>query len=187
MTIRVRTLSAEERAELTRMGRSRPLCAGRGKGAQLVLLAAEGREAGEIGEGLRLHAKTARFWLKRYNAHGLAGLEESERPGRPPVYPADQVGARAGGGGAAGPPAGLPGGPGRGGDRGGADPAGRARPAVRLVDARPPGRLPGRGERDRHAPQPRRRDPAARGAAVAPGGDPVRSAGRSGLRQKKGV
>ena len=58
-----------------------------------MLLAAEGREAGEIGEGLRLHAKTARFWLKRFNAHGLAGLEESERPGRPPVYPADQVGA----------------------------------------------------------------------------------------------
>src|SRR4051794_7698002 len=93
MTIRVRTLSAEERAELTRMARSRTLCAGRVKRAQLVLLAAEGREAGEIGEELRLHAKTARFWLKRYNAHGLAGLEESERPGRPPVYSADQVGA----------------------------------------------------------------------------------------------
>src|SRR4051794_21380166 len=88
---------------------------------------------------------------------------------------------------AAGPPAGLLGGPGRGGDRGGADPAGRPRPAVRLVDARPPGRPPGRGERDRHAPQPRRRDPAARGAAVAPGGDLVRPAGRSGLRQKKGA
>ena len=93
MTIRVRTLSAEERAELTRMARSRTLCAGRVKRAQLVLLVAEGRKAGEIGEGLRLHAKTARFWLKRFNAHGLAGLEESERPGRPPVYSADQVGA----------------------------------------------------------------------------------------------
>ncbi len=56
-------------------------------------LAAEGRKAGEIGEELRLHAKTARFWLKRFNAHGLAGLEEGERPGRPPVYSADQVGA----------------------------------------------------------------------------------------------
>ena len=56
------------------------LCAGRVKRAQLVLLAAEGREAAEIGAGLRLHAKTARLWLKRFNAHGLAGLEESERP-----------------------------------------------------------------------------------------------------------
>src|SRR4051812_49899638 len=97
MTIRVRTVSAEERAELTRVARSRTLCAGGVKRAQLVLLAAEGRKAGEIGEGLRLHAKTARFWLKRFNAHGLAGLEEGERPGRPPVYPADQVGAGIGG------------------------------------------------------------------------------------------
>src|SRR4051794_25043640 len=90
MTIRVRTLSAEERAELTRMARSRTLCAGRVKRAQLVLLAAEGREAGGIGEGVRVHAQTARVWLKRFNAPGLA---ESERRGRPPVYSADQVGA----------------------------------------------------------------------------------------------
>src|SRR5689334_5965047 len=62
MTIRVRTLSAEERTELTRMARSRTLCAGRVKRARLVLLAAEGREGGE-------------------------------RPGRPPVYSAGQVGA----------------------------------------------------------------------------------------------
>src|SRR3954452_20590488 len=93
MTIRVRTLSADERSELTRVARSRTLGAGRVKRAQLVLLAAEGREAGEIGEGLRLHAQKDRFWLRRFKAHGLTGLEESERPGRPPVYPADQVGA----------------------------------------------------------------------------------------------
>jgi transposase len=93
MTIRVRTLSAEERAELTRVARSRTLCAGRVKRAQLVLLAVEGRKAAEIAEELRPHARTARFWLKRFNAQGLAGLEESERPGRPPVYPADQIAA----------------------------------------------------------------------------------------------
>src|ERR671935_3232299 len=86
MTIRVRSPSAEERTELTRMARSRTLCAGRVKRAQLVLLAAEGRKAAEIAEALRLHAKTARFWLKRFNARGLAGLDESERPGRPPLY-----------------------------------------------------------------------------------------------------
>ena len=93
MTIRVRALSAEEQAELTRMARSRMLCAGRVKRAQLVLLAVEGREARAIAEELRWHAKTARFWLQRFNAHGLAGLEESERPGRPPIDSADQVGA----------------------------------------------------------------------------------------------
>lgn len=93
MTIRVRALSAEEQAELTRMARSRTLCAGRVKRAQLVLLAVAGHTAKGIAGILRLHARTARFWLKRFNAHGLAGLEESARPGRPPIYPAEQVGA----------------------------------------------------------------------------------------------
>jgi transposase len=67
------------------------LCAGRVKRAQLVLLAVEGQTAAAIAASLRLHARTARFWLKRFNAHGLAGLVESERPGRPPTYPAEQV------------------------------------------------------------------------------------------------
>lgn len=93
MTIRVRELSAEEQAELTRMARSRTLCAGRVKRAQLVLLAVEGHKAEVIAATLRLHARTARFWLKRFNAHGLAGLEESERSGRPPTYSAEQVSA----------------------------------------------------------------------------------------------
>ena len=93
MTIRVRALSAEEQAGLTRMARSRTLCAGRVKRAQLVLLAVEGHKAKEIAEALRLHARTARFWLKRFNVHGLAGLEESDRPGRPPIYSTEQVGA----------------------------------------------------------------------------------------------
>ena len=93
MTIRVRGLSAEEQAELTRMARSRTLCAGRVKRAQLVLLAVGGRKAREIAAELRLHPRTVRFWLKRFNAQGLAGLEESERPGRPPIYSAEQVGA----------------------------------------------------------------------------------------------
>src|SRR4051794_38954518 len=91
MTIRVRTLSLEEQGELARMARSRTLCAGRVKRAQLVLLAVEGQTAAAVAGSLRLHARTARFWLKRFNAHGLAGLEESERPGRPPTYPAEQV------------------------------------------------------------------------------------------------
>ncbi len=93
MTIRVRALSTEEQAELTRMARSRTLGAGRVKRAQLVLLAVAGHTAAEIAAILRLHARTARFWLKRFNAHGLAGLEESARPGRPPIYSAEQVGA----------------------------------------------------------------------------------------------
>ena len=32
-----------------------------------------------------------RHWLKQFNAHGLAGLQEKPRPGRPPEYTPEQV------------------------------------------------------------------------------------------------
>jgi transposase len=33
-----------------------------------------------------------RLWLKRFNADGLAGLEDRPRRGRPPTYTSEQVG-----------------------------------------------------------------------------------------------
>ena len=36
---------------------------------------------------------TVRFWLKRFNARGLAGLEEDMRSGRPPTYSPEERGA----------------------------------------------------------------------------------------------
>ncbi len=33
---------------------------------------------------------TVRFWLKRFNARGLQGLEEDMRSGRPPTYSAEE-------------------------------------------------------------------------------------------------
>jgi transposase len=40
---------------------------------------------------LRLSEKSVRLWLKRFNARGLAGLEDAPRSGRPPTYTAEQV------------------------------------------------------------------------------------------------
>src|SRR5689334_6752800 len=150
-------------------------------GKMRTIMAAFDREAADDDQGSYAQRRGAdRADADGAVAHALRG------PGQ-----AGAAGAARGrgprGGGAAGPPAGLLGGPGRGGDRGGADAAGRPRPAVRLVDARPPGRLPGRGEGDRHAAQPRRRDPAAGGPAMAAGGDLVRRPRRPRLRAKKGA
>ena len=58
-------------------------------------------------------------------------------------------------------------------------------PAVRIVDAGPPGGLLGR-EGHRHQAQPDERDPARRRAEVAPGRDLVRGAGGPGVRRKRG-
>ena len=90
MTIRVRALGEEEAAELAGMARSRTLGAGLVRRAQIVQHAADGLSAPEIATKLGLCGATVRFWLKRFNARGLQGLEEDMRSGRPPTYSAEE-------------------------------------------------------------------------------------------------
>ena len=87
MTIQVRALSGEEMRELAHMARSRTLGAGLVRRAQIVQHAAtDGLSAPEVAAKMGLCGATVRFWLKRFNARGLAGLEEDMRSGRPPTY-----------------------------------------------------------------------------------------------------
>ena len=91
MTIQVRALSGEEMRELAHMARSRTLGAGLVRRAQIVQHAvAEGLSAPEVATKMGLCGATVRFWLKRFNARGLTGLEEDMRSGRPPVYTAEE-------------------------------------------------------------------------------------------------
>jgi transposase len=90
MTLRVRTVSDEEKEELGRMARSRTVGAGLVRRAQIVLRALEGLKAPEIGARMGLCGATVRHWLKRFDARGLEGLEEDVRSGRPPTYSAEQ-------------------------------------------------------------------------------------------------
>ena len=90
MTLRVRTLSDEEREGLERMARSRTRGAGLVRRARIVLHALEGLKAPEIGARMELCGARVRHWLKRFNARGLQGLEEDVRTGRPPTYSAEQ-------------------------------------------------------------------------------------------------
>jgi transposase len=86
MTLRVRDLHAGEAEELVRMTRSRTLGAGVVRRAQIVQHAAEGLSAPEIAARLNVCKASVRFWLKRFNARGLPGLQEAMRSGRPPTY-----------------------------------------------------------------------------------------------------
>lgn len=53
--------------------------------ARLVLLALEGLTVPKIAAQAGVSAKTARPWITRFNAAGLAGLEDAPRAGRPPI------------------------------------------------------------------------------------------------------
>ena len=92
MTLQVRALTGGEAHRLARMARSRTLGAGLVRRAQIVQHAAqEGLSAPEVATRMGLCGATVRFWLKRFNARGLQGLEEDMRSGRPPTYPPEQT------------------------------------------------------------------------------------------------
>ena len=91
MTIQVRALSSEEAQDLAHMARSRTLGAGLVRRAQIVQHAvADGLSAPGVAAKMGLCGATVRFWLKRFNARGLSGLEEDMRSGRPPTYSAEE-------------------------------------------------------------------------------------------------
>src|SRR3954468_10963306 len=90
MALRVRAVSDEEREEPGRMARSRTVGAGLVRRARIIVHALEGLKAPEIGARMDLCGATVRYWLKRFNARGLPGLEEDVRTGRPPTYSAEQ-------------------------------------------------------------------------------------------------
>jgi transposase len=90
MTLRLRELSDEERAEVQRIARSHTLGAGIVRRAQIIVHAISGLKAEEIATRMELCGNTVRHWLNRFNARGLKGLEEDVRTGRPPTYSAEQ-------------------------------------------------------------------------------------------------
>ena len=89
---RVRQFTPEESHELHRMSRSRTLCTGRVKRAQIILRSNQGLKITEIAELLGVSYHTAERWIQRFNTLGIPGLEEGPRPGRPRVYSSQDVG-----------------------------------------------------------------------------------------------
>lgn len=59
--------------------------------ARIVLLAADGHANRTIADVVGLHHNQVAVWRRRYQAEGLAGLEDEERSGRRPTYGHDDV------------------------------------------------------------------------------------------------
>src|SRR5215211_5393419 len=91
--LKVRELTEAERAEVRRLAHSRTEAARLVERARIVWLSAEGRRVGAIAAEVGCHAQTVRLWLRRFDASGLAGLQDQPRPGGPATYTPEQVGA----------------------------------------------------------------------------------------------
>jgi transposase len=72
-----------DREELTRWTRSSSIRAGLAQRARIVLLAADGVSNTAIADTVGVSRPTVIGWRDRYAAHGLAGLEDEPRSGRP--------------------------------------------------------------------------------------------------------
>ena len=75
-----------------RLARSRTAPARAVERARIVLLSRYGNSVEEIEQTLGVCPATVRLWLNRFNRHGVEGLADRPRSGRPPVYGPEQVG-----------------------------------------------------------------------------------------------
>ena len=76
-------LSPAQKQELQRLVKAPSTPQKRVRRARIVLLAAQGLENSRIAQELRTSPTTVGLWRQRFIDLGLAGLEESPRPGRP--------------------------------------------------------------------------------------------------------
>ncbi len=83
--VRTLTISDEQRAILNRCVRAKGQPAKVVERARIVLLAAEGAPGVEIAERVGCSEPTVIRWRSRFAEHGLAGLVDQPRSGKPPT------------------------------------------------------------------------------------------------------
>jgi transposase len=93
MSIRVAPLSVSdaERSTLEGWVRSSTVKSGLSRRARIVLLASEQRSNTEIAELVGVSRPTVLQWRGRFQASGLAALEDLDRPGRPRVISHNEI------------------------------------------------------------------------------------------------
>jgi transposase len=89
--LRVRAMTEDEVHTLERWARTRKGSVRLAERARLLLWAHEGWRVSELVRKLGVADATIRLWIKRFNVHGLEGLKDAPRSGRPPTYTPEQV------------------------------------------------------------------------------------------------
>ena len=90
MTLYVRSLSEEERAQLDKMI-AEPKTEALGTRAHIVLLSGQGYSSTEIASLVGRHAASVRKWIHRFNEQGISSLLYAPSPGRKRSYTDEQA------------------------------------------------------------------------------------------------
>jgi transposase len=89
----LRPLTAEQRMAVETLARSRTAPARRVERARIVWRATRGETSPAIAATLGVDVETVRRRIRRFDAEGLAALEDRPRSGRPATYSPDAVAA----------------------------------------------------------------------------------------------
>jgi transposase len=89
MTRHLRALADEERTKLERIVHAQTAPVRLVRRARIIQLAATGLTAPAIAVQVHQSEKCVRQWIERFNADGVAGLDDAPRPGRPRTYDED--------------------------------------------------------------------------------------------------
>jgi transposase len=84
-------LTTEEREAVRQLAHSRTAPAREVERAKMIWHLLQGEWVPAVARRLGRSEPRVRYWLKQFNTHGLAGLAEKPRLGRPPVYPPEVV------------------------------------------------------------------------------------------------
>ena len=87
--VRVLEISESDRRELRRRVRAMGAPAREAERARIVLLTAEAVPGKQIAERVGCSEPTVVLWRSRFAEHGMAGLVDAPRSGKPPTVPAE--------------------------------------------------------------------------------------------------
>lgn len=85
------TCTQEVRLELDKLSKSRKEQARLVERANIIVGCLAGERNDQIAARMKLLPNTVALWRKRFIAHGLAGLHDKARSGKPPTYVASQL------------------------------------------------------------------------------------------------
>lgn len=79
-------LRTTQRQDLETMLRRTTLAAGLARRARAILLLADGYSVSAVGRLVSMQRRHLHKWMDRFREHGIAGLSDAKRTGRPPVF-----------------------------------------------------------------------------------------------------
>jgi transposase len=87
----LRPLTAAEKKAIERLAGTDDAPARLVERARIIICCYQGDDPARIAARLQIDRRTVRLWRRRFQEHGLAGLEDRSRSGRPARYTPKQV------------------------------------------------------------------------------------------------